>query len=73
MRPLGVPKGVVVVGHLVELEVGGVGKDGGEEGGGGGGDGDGHGGVVEGGGGEVVHHRPQGEDGGEAEGGQTDR
>ena len=37
MRPLGVPKGVVVVGHLVELEVGGVGKDGGEEGGGGGG------------------------------------
>ena len=37
MRPLGVPKGVVVVGHLVEWEVGGVGKDGGEEGGGGGG------------------------------------
>ena len=33
MRPLGVPKGVVVVGHLVEWEVGGVGKDGGGGGG----------------------------------------
>ena len=58
----------------VELALSGDGEELREEDGGGeGGDGDGHGGVVEGGGGEVVHHRPQGEDGGEAEGGQTDR
>ena len=47
-------------------------EDGCKEGGRRGSNGDGHGGVVEGGGGEVVHHWPQGEDGGEAEGGQAD-
>ena len=47
-------------------------EDGRKEGGGRGSNGDSHGGVVEGWGGEVVHHWPQGEYGGEAEGGQTD-